>query len=71
LEGQFHEGVDPVHLLFSNTYTTSATLEMDLRAPAVLRERLDSIRQLVRRGISFALRSSGGEAAARKDGRGA
>jgi hypothetical protein len=64
LEGQFHDGVDPVHLLadvmglcfntFSNTYTTSATLEIDLRAPAVLRDRLDSIRQLVRRGISRA-----------------
>jgi TetR/AcrR family transcriptional regulator len=62
IQGGIRPDVDPIQLLgtiialcfftFSNAYTMSRTLQVDLRDPAVLKGRLTHIRDVVRRAIA-------------------
>jgi TetR/AcrR family transcriptional regulator len=64
LQGVIRDEVDPIHLLadiialcffnFSNAYTMSRTLETDLRQPEILRQRLEHIREVIRRAVARA-----------------
>jgi TetR/AcrR family transcriptional regulator len=61
LQGVIREDLDPIHLVadiiglcffnFSNAYTMSRTLETDLRRPDVLHQRLQHIRDVIRRTV--------------------